>query len=482
MINGNNSYWQNSAMNIRKDEDEWRLAKDTVPAPSELGTKEITENGNYSAKDDGLDGYSDVNVTVSNSYTAEDEGKVVDNGALVAQTAMAEEVTENGTINTTLYNSVTVNVSGGGGVSSGDDVKFYDYDGSVVASYSAADFATLTAMPENPTHTGLTGQGWNWTLADAKAYVAANGKLNIGQMYITSDGKTRLYYIIPKDNLTLSLYLDLDTNTELDIDWGDNSEHTTWTYGDGDSSKSHTYSDGGRYTVAITVVSGEFSCQSSQSEDYTLKKVELGIGVTSIRDNAFYYYSALSSITIPNSVTSIGSDAFSYCSGLTSITIPNGITSINYSTFTECYALSSVAIPNSVTSIEYNIFYNCYALSSVTIPNSVTSIGSYAFYNCYALTSITIPNGVTSIEYNTFYECCALTSITIPNGVTNIAGGAFESCGLSSITFESSTPPELSGDLGIPTTCIIRVPQGSLSDYTSAENYPDPEYYIYEEY
>ena len=76
MINGNNLYWQNSAMNIRKDEDEWRIAKDTVPAPSELGSKDITENGNYSAKDDGLDGYSDVSVSVSNSYTSEDEGTV----------------------------------------------------------------------------------------------------------------------------------------------------------------------------------------------------------------------------------------------------------------------------------------------------------------------------------------------------------------------------------------------------------------------
>jgi hypothetical protein len=33
-----------------------------------------------------------------------------------------------------------------------------------------------------------------------------------------------------------------------------------------------------------------------------------------------------------------------------------------------------------------------------------------------------------------------------------------------------------------PYICIIRVPQGSLSAYTSAENYPDPSQYIYEEY
>lgn len=51
---------------------------------------------------------------IPNSYAAGDEGKVVSNGALVAQTARATDITENGTFDTTENNSVTVNVSGGG--------------------------------------------------------------------------------------------------------------------------------------------------------------------------------------------------------------------------------------------------------------------------------------------------------------------------------------------------------------------------------
>ena len=54
-------------------------------------------------------------------------------------------------------------------------------------------------MPANPTHTGLTSQGWNWTLANAKTYVSTYGSLNIGQMYVTDDGKTRLYLTITSD-------------------------------------------------------------------------------------------------------------------------------------------------------------------------------------------------------------------------------------------------------------------------------------------
>lgn len=44
---------------------------------ADLGTKAITANGTYTAASDNLDGYSEVTANVPNSYTASDEGKVV---------------------------------------------------------------------------------------------------------------------------------------------------------------------------------------------------------------------------------------------------------------------------------------------------------------------------------------------------------------------------------------------------------------------
>ena len=78
-----------------------------------LVSKSITANGTYDPADDNADGYSSVSVDVPNTYTAADEGKVVSNGSLVAQTSSS--VTQNGTVDTTLINSLTVNVSGGTG-------------------------------------------------------------------------------------------------------------------------------------------------------------------------------------------------------------------------------------------------------------------------------------------------------------------------------------------------------------------------------
>ena len=81
---------------------------------SVLETLTVTENGLYTP-DDGVDGYSTVTVSVSTGILPEDEGKVVQNGALVPQTSL--NVTANGTVDTTTNNSVTVDVSGSGGAS-----------------------------------------------------------------------------------------------------------------------------------------------------------------------------------------------------------------------------------------------------------------------------------------------------------------------------------------------------------------------------
>lgn len=90
-----------------------------------LITKNISANGTYTASDDSADGYSSVSVDVPNSYTAQDEGKVVDNGQLVAQTDYGT-VTENGTYDTTNNNSITVDVP------SGEEVYPLTTDASVV--------------------------------------------------------------------------------------------------------------------------------------------------------------------------------------------------------------------------------------------------------------------------------------------------------------------------------------------------------------
>ena len=78
--------------------------------PTGTKTINITQNGTTT---ENVTNYAsaEISVNVPNSYSVSDEGKVVSNGALVAQSS--QNITANGTYDTTLKNSVVVNVPQG---------------------------------------------------------------------------------------------------------------------------------------------------------------------------------------------------------------------------------------------------------------------------------------------------------------------------------------------------------------------------------
>ena len=320
----------------------------------------------------------------------------------------------------------------GGGTTPGapGDITFYDYDGTIVTSWTLAELATKTALPDYPSHEGLTCQGWNWSLADLKT---TNRKINVGAMYITDDGKTRIYIRLEEGRT--SPMLGVCPNGTVTVDWGDGTTQDTLTGTSTTTVKwtsNHAYAAPGEYVIKLTVDgtmgfygdlgSGGAILRYSSGNDNrnsvyrnSVQKIEIGNGVTNIRQNAFNTCYSLVSITIPNSITSIEESTFNTCSSLSSITIPNSVTSIGNSAFYNCSSLSSITIPNSVTSIRTATFNGCYSLSPITIPDSVTSILQQAFSRCYSLSSITIPDSVTSIASSTFYNCYSVAFYDFSN-------------------------------------------------------------------
>lgn len=234
----------------------------------------------------------------------------------------------------------------------------------------------------------------------------------------------------------------------------------------------------GTLTISGSGAMWNYSKESSPWYQYRsqITKGVIANGVTGISDFAFYYCSAMNSITIPKSVISIGEDAFYGCNGLknvyisdlrvwcrikfysalsnpmyylenlylnntpiTDLVIPESVTSIGDYAFAGCRSFRSVKIPDSVTRIGVYAFYKCNNLSSITLPDGLTSIQDAVFFGCTRLSSITIPKSVTGIGNYAFHSCSSLTSVTIPENVTGIGVHAFAYCsGLSSITLPES--------------------------------------------
>jgi hypothetical protein len=215
----------------------------------------------------------------------------------------------------------------GGTVTTGNNVIFYDYDGTIVASYSASAFTQLSQLPANPTHAGLVAQGWNWSLNDAKTFVTAhpNDPLNIGQMYITESGNTEIDVIMQEGRL--EPILTICVNGTITVDWGDETTPDTVTGTSLNTRQSvpHTYAQAGAYTISISA-EGNNQYSFFSSSTYTLLRkntidnenkvyanaiqhIRIGSNAQ-ININAFYTCYSLSSITIPNSIISIEGSAF----------------------------------------------------------------------------------------------------------------------------------------------------------------------------
>lgn len=345
-----------------------------------------------------------------------------------------------------------------------DDVRWLDYDGTVLAACSAGAFADLIEMPKNPQHEGLISQGWNWSLSEAKTYVAEHGFLDIGQMYITDDGKTRLYITVQnKHRLEIPFYWKQTIAEGVSIDWGDGSDPETYP-GTGNKNTTHTYSRTGDYVITLSVANGcELGLGNGTSGTMVFKggdankvysamlnRAELGSGITELTDYAFYYASNLKSVTVPKTVTKIKGSCL-YGSGIESFTFPNTITTIGGHAFHSCSLLKSVSVPNNslttnlgqyifnscslleranapfASKIEAEQYNGCTKLSRVAIPSTVTEISSYTFTTT-AISSIKIPTGVTQIGSYAFYNCRSLGKIELPNTITSIGQYAFSGC------------------------------------------------------
>lgn len=69
----------------------------------------LVVKGIENAQEHGFDDFANDILNIDNQYSLEDEGKVVSNGQLTSQTSL--NITENGEYDTTLNNSISVNVS-----------------------------------------------------------------------------------------------------------------------------------------------------------------------------------------------------------------------------------------------------------------------------------------------------------------------------------------------------------------------------------
>jgi hypothetical protein len=172
----------------------------------------------------------------------------------------------------------------------------------------------------------------------------------------------------------------------------------------------------------------------------TLKSINLsGVGgLTEIAKETFYNFSALESVTLPETVLTIGEGAFKNCEKLKAFESQSA-TKICLGAFSSCTSLQSVSFPK-VTDIEGSsvdadgAFFSA-GLTSVYFPKVIT-IGSRSFSSCPSLTEATFESAITLGE-SAFVGCSSLVTLNLPY-VEEVGSSALRCSSLRNLSFSKS--------------------------------------------
>ena len=277
------------------------------------------------------------------------------------------------------------NIPTGGGVKT-QKVNFYDFKGNLAHSYTAAEAEALAELPEAPTIEGFTFQKWNWSLASIKTWLTKhendNCDLNVGGLYVTTDGHTRIYMHLREAELaTLEMPFCIQQMAgTVVIDWGDGSAPETITAA---GIYSHLWQVN-QYPADVVI---DIEYVPSGSIKLVLGRA-VGSTTYGLFNNETYYASCVEKVEYgTNTDMLIYSATFKNCSKLKSINIPSGFTSISGSAFAGCTNLALTVLPDGITSISGSAFYGCTSLyfidlTAFTDPQAIPTLAHVnAFQN-----------------------------------------------------------------------------------------------------
>lgn len=148
-------------------------------------------------------------------------------------------------------------------VKDGDDVRFIDWDGTVLYQMRAEDFIRLSDWPAgiHPSkdtdkdkgwglHVHLLDDGWNWDFEAAQTFVRRYRYLDIGAEYATENDAVVVRVAISQDGGGQCVRFSGVSSSVMDINWGDGTISSS--AGGGASSEYHKYASSGNYVITIT--------------------------------------------------------------------------------------------------------------------------------------------------------------------------------------------------------------------------------------
>lgn len=157
-------------------------------------------------------------------------------------------------------------------------------------------------------------------------------------------------------------------------------------------------------------------------------------------DNAAFFMTNISSITIPEGLERLGQQGFYRCK-LKTVKLPDSCKEIGEDAFRWNLELESATLPEGLLRIPAGIFYVCLKLQEVNLPSTVNLIGEEAFGCCESIKSLTLPHGVEYIEAEAFNGMTALEQISFPASLKSLGPKSCNWPNIKKIYCAATEPP-----------------------------------------
>lgn len=422
------------------------------------------------------------------------------------------DIKENGTFNVTNYETANVKVPNYWTEPDIKDVNFIDYEGTLLYSYTLEEIQNMTKLPELPIHSGLTCQGWNWTLEELKEL---GREMEVGAMYVTTDGKTKAHIHLYSPITGTIVYTQTVANSVV-VNWGDGSPTETSDIV-GAVTLAHDYTSAGDYVITLdsespydlgnsVSTSNNFNFMGSTGntnkrwttslikvylgknvralayasfrEVNALKEISIPEGVSLLQGNVFYDANSLTGVVFPSSSYDFGGYMISQSNGMRFLSIPPNFNQYWTAFLSNVNSLKRFNMPNitgdlaTMNKIGINI-------EKIYIPDSMepgrySSGGSRGFANNTYLKELRLPEGWKTLNSSFVANDNALEKLEFPSTVNNIGSNAFNNTfGLKIIDFSKCTEVPTLQNINAFTNCSaeIWIPASLYDEWITATNW-----------
>lgn len=201
-----------------------------------------------------------------------------------------------------------------------------------------------------------------------------------------------------------------------------------------------------------------------------LSSVDLPQQVEDIGPGVFSQCSSLEKVSLSRAISSVPKAAFrgNYRMKNVSFSTDSRISTIRSEAFFQCSSLTSLVLPENLSEIDSRAFYKCKNLENVFFPKELDRIGRESFSAC-AIRELLLPDSITYIDDCAFFKCKNLTHVVLPKNLRYIGKWVFHGCPKLKY-LEIRHDPDFIGPWIINRSCTIRCYKGSKVDAYCQEN------------